>query len=119
MYTKNTVIVAIGSSAGGMEALKPFFDATPHDGAAYILLRHIPLNYQSVLGKILASHSKLAFIEATHGMRIEKDKVYLPPPSMYMTVKDGILYLQKRIASSLYPNRSVDIFLESLAKDKG
>ncbi|RYZ25066.1 MAG: hypothetical protein EOO10_19240 [Chitinophagaceae bacterium] len=52
-------------------------------------------------------------------MRIEKDKVYLPPPSMYMTVKNGILYLQKRVKVDPFPNRSIDIFLRSLADDKG
>jgi chemotaxis response regulator CheB len=116
---KHTVLVAIGSSAGGLEALKPFFDATPHDGVAYILLRHLPLDYQSILAEILSRHSRLVFMEAADGMHIEKDKVYLPPSAMYMTVTNNRLHLQERVVTSLYPNWSVDVFLESLAKDKG
>lgn len=119
-YTvENKFVVAIGSSAGGIDPLKSFFDFTPHSQATYIILRHIPYKYQSQLHLILEKHSKLKFVQAGNDMLIEKDTIYMPPASMYMTIKDDRLYLQKRLETTLQPNRSVDVFFNSLAKAKG
>jgi chemotaxis response regulator CheB len=112
-------IIAVGSSAGGLEPMRLFFNSAPHDSATYIILRHIPVSHKSELQLILKQHSKLEFIEATDKMAIEKDKVYLPPASMYMTIEEDRLRLQPRAKSNPFPNFSVDIFLESLAKNNG
>lgn len=116
---KERFVVAIGSSAGGLEPMKTFFDNTPHDQATYIIIRHIPIAHQSVLHEILQRHSKLEIIEAKDGDLIEKDRVYLPPSSMYMTIKNNRLYLSPRIFQDSTGNWSVNIFLASLAEDKG
>src|SRR5688572_30126764 len=90
-------VVAIGSSAGGLDAMKTFFDHTPHDNVTYVILRHIPIAHQSVLQEILQRHSKLQILEAEDGVLIKKDHVYIPPSSMYMTIKNNQLYLRPRI----------------------
>jgi len=115
----NSFIVAIGSSAGGLTPMTSYFDFTPHDRATYVILRHLPKDYQSHLQKILERHSKLTIIEAKNGTVIEKDCIYIAPPAMYMTIQDETLYLQTRQPEELHPNWSVDVFLESLAKAKG
>ena len=112
-------IVAIGSSAGGLEPLTTFFDATPHDRATYVILTHLPVDHKSQLQKILQRHSRLTIVEAANNIPIEKDTVYMPPASMYMTVKDDRLFLHRRIKYAPQPNRAVDVFLESLAITKG
>jgi two-component system CheB/CheR fusion protein len=66
-------LVAIGSSAGGMDPLLSFFDATPHDRATYVVLTHLPIEYKSRLQDILQLHSKLTTREITQGMPIESD----------------------------------------------
>lgn len=116
---KNKFVVAIGSSAGGLDPLMSFFDFTPHDQATYIILRHIPFEYQSQLHLILEKHSKLKILEAENDALIENDTIYMPPASMYMTIKNDRLYLQKRVEAALFPNWSVDVFLNSLAEAKG
>lgn len=115
----NKFIVAIGSSAGGLAPMTSYFDFAPHDQATYIILRHLPIDYKSQLQQILERHSKLTIIEATNDVLVEKDTVYMPPSSMYMTIKNDRLYLSPRIKESGYPNWSIDVFLESLAKAKG
>jgi len=116
---KNKFVVAIGSSAGGQRPLFSFFDSTPHDKAIYVILRHLPHDYQSQLQSILQSHSKLKVVEAVNAMPIENDTVYMPAKGMYMTIKEDKLYLEKRPVTNLYPNCSVDVFLASLAEAKG
>jgi chemotaxis response regulator CheB len=116
---KNKFVVAIGSSAGGLTPLMSYFDFTPHDQATYVILRHLPFEYQSQLQNILKRHSKLKIVEAKDGTPIEKDTIYMQPASMYMTIKNDHLYLQKRVEATKFPNRSVDVFFNSLAAAKG
>jgi two-component system CheB/CheR fusion protein len=71
------------------------------------------------MANILKKHSELEVVEAQDGTRIEQNKVYMLPSKMYMTIKGDRLYLQSRNAISLYPNRAIDIFLHSLAEEKG
>ena len=112
-------VVAVGYSEDGLAPLLTFFDHVPHDQATYIILRHIPIGQRSVLKEILNRHSKLEILEAENGVAIENDKVYIPPPSSYITIKNDKLYLQPRIHESANYNFLIDIFLKSLAADKG
>jgi len=111
-------IVALGSSEGGVEALKIFFDHTPHDQATYIILRHIPMTARSELHQVLRRYSKLTIVEAENDTDIKADTVYIPPASSYMIIKNNKLFLIPRVEGMHLYNKSVDIFLESLAKDK-
>jgi two-component system CheB/CheR fusion protein len=116
---ENKYVVAIGSSAGGLSAMKTFFDNTPHDQATYVILRHLPVDYKSQLQEILQRHSKLRILEAADNTLIEKDTVYIPPASAYMTITRDRLFLKPRKIISVAPNWSVNIFLQSLANSKG
>lgn len=107
-------IVAIGMSAGGLNPLTQMLDAVPHDQATYIILRHIPVEHQSILHSILQRHSKLTIVEAQNGMRIEKDYIYIPPAASHMTILNNELYLHEREPGQT-PNWGINIFLESLA----
>ncbi|TDH27239.1 chemotaxis protein CheB [Segetibacter sp. 3557_3] len=112
-------IVAIGASEGGLRPLTAFFDFVPHDQATYVILRHLPVDSKSQLQVILERHSKLMIKEVENGMIIEKDVIYMPPSESYITIANDRLYLQARIDHQLYPNRIIDVFLESLANAKG
>ncbi|MBS1525947.1 MAG: chemotaxis protein CheB [Bacteroidetes bacterium] len=112
--SKPEFIVAIGGSAGYLLPLFKFFDHTLIDKVSYIILRHINPDAQSHLHRILQSHSKLEVIEAADHMPVENNKVYVLPPGYYLTIKHGILHLQKR---SDKINCAIDVFMESLADD--
>ncbi|MES2648842.1 MAG: chemotaxis protein CheB [Bacteroidota bacterium] len=109
-------IVALGSSAGGLKPMLTFFDNTPNDHATYIILRHLQVNARSLLGYILKRHSKLSIVEVENGMLIEENKIYTQPPGSYITIRNGYLYLHPSTKYSMYPNKSIDIFLKSLAE---
>ena len=109
-------IIAIAGSAGSMDPLISFFDHTPLNNASYVVLRHLPTGYKSILDKILKKHSKLKVIEASKGEAIENDKVYYAPSNDYLTISDGHFKFIKRHSNS--SNLSIDMFLESLAKNE-
>lgn len=108
-------IIAIGGSAGSLSPLEVFFEHTPLDNASYIILRHLPIEYQSELNKILKRHSKLQVVEAIEGASIEKDMVYYAPPWYHLIIRDGTLQF---VARTVGPNRAIDTFMKSLAKNE-
>jgi two-component system CheB/CheR fusion protein len=112
-------VVAVGYSEGGLTSLLSFFDHVPHDQATYIILRHIPVGQQSVLKEILNRHSKLEIMEVEDGMKIENDFIYIPPSSSYITIQNDKLYLHPRVHEKINYNYSINVFLQSLAREKG
>ena len=47
-------VVGVGASAGGVDALKAFFSATPADrGMAYVVIQHLSPEHESLMAEIL------------------------------------------------------------------
>jgi two-component system CheB/CheR fusion protein len=111
-------IIAIGASAGGLEAISSFFDYTPLDAVSYILIQHLSSDFKSQMAHILAQHSKLEVIEAIENVDIKPNTVYLIPSSKFMTVKKGRLLLSDKKEQSR-PYMTIDYFFSSLAKERG
>lgn len=110
-------IIAIGASAGGMEAIHTLFDHTPTDAVSYVVIQHLSPDHKSFMAELLAKHSKLKIFVVEDGMEVESNRVYVMPEGKNMTIKNGKLYLKDRQAAT--PNSAVDIFFNSLAEDPG
>ncbi|HSF56255.1 MAG TPA: chemotaxis protein CheB, partial [Algoriphagus sp.] len=107
-------IIAIGASAGGMEAIHLLFDHTPQDGVAYVIIQHLSPDHKSFMAELLRKHSKLKISVAENEMFVETNQVYLMPQGKIMTIKDRKLYLSD--IKPMQPNTSIDIFFDSLAE---
>jgi len=114
---KDLYIIAIGASAGGMEAIHLLFDHTPEDGVAYVIIQHLSPDHQSFMAELLAKHSKLQITEAKDDMYIRPNQVYLMPKGVNMTIRNRKLQVSKK--RHVQPNLDIDIFLNSLAEDQG
>ncbi len=115
--SKDPYIIAIGASAGGMEAIHVLFDHTPEDGAAYVIIQHLSPDHKSFMAELLAKHSKLQISVAENEMQVEPNQVYLLPQGKSMTIKNRRLVLTD--INPLQRNTSIDIFLDSLAQTLG
>ena len=114
----NNYVIAIGASAGGLEAINNLFDNIPeHTGFSYIIIQHLSPDYKSLMGELLSKHTSMQVFEATDGMVMESNCVYLLPAKKTMTLKDGMLWLKDK-EMQRQPNNAIDIFFESLAEDK-
>ncbi|MEO8949232.1 MAG: CheR family methyltransferase [Mucilaginibacter sp.] len=111
-------IIAIGASAGGLEAISAFFDYTPLDSVSYILIQHLSADFKSQMVQILAQHSKLKVIEAIENVDIKANTVYLIPSAKFMSVKKGRLILSDK-KDQPRPHMTIDYFFSSLAKERG
>ncbi len=111
-------MVGICASAGGLDAFKKFFAAMPREsGIAFVLVPHLDPNHQSLMPELIARQTTMAVVEASDGMPVEANHVYIIPPNKYMTIADGALRLtgpvERRGAQT-----SIDPFLRSLADDQ-
>src|ERR1700759_5766327 len=74
-------VVALGASAGGLEALEKFFDNVPADsGLAFVVVQHLSPDFKSLMNELLARHTKLTIHRVTDGIEIEPNSIYLLPP---------------------------------------
>ena len=90
-------IVAIGASAGGLEACKKLLDALPADnGMAFLIVQHLDPSHDSLLVDLLSAHTSMQVVQATDGMAIERDRVHIIPPGVYLSADSkGVLRLSR------------------------
>ena len=89
-------IVAIGASAGGLDACTRLISALPPvTGMAFILVQHLDPNHESLMAGLLATHTPMTVVQATEAMPIESEHLYVIPPGTYLAVEDGALRLSE------------------------
>src|ERR1700743_1649721 len=111
-------IVAIGASAGGLEAIHEFFDSMPATSyISLILLQHLSPDYKSLLVGRGARQTDMKVYEAADHQEIERRCIYVIPNTKLITIQKNKLRLAEKKNLKL-PNNAVDVFLYSLAKEK-
>ncbi|OZB26659.1 chemotaxis protein CheB [Acidiphilium sp. 34-64-41] len=99
-------VVALGASAGGLEAFgrildhlasETGMDLASETGMAFILVQHLDPTHQSLMVELLARHTAIPVIEASHGMMLEPDHVYVIPPGRYLAVDHDMLRVTQPI----------------------
>ncbi|WP_322896730.1 chemotaxis protein CheB [Erythrobacter sp. T5W1-R] len=112
-------IVAIGASAGGLEAMTQLLDVMPADtGMAFLLVQHLDPYHASQLAELLASHTRMPIREAAEGMAINPDEIYICPPGHFMSVRFGVLHLSRPQAGD-HIRLPIDFLIRSLAEGYG
>jgi two-component system, chemotaxis family, CheB/CheR fusion protein len=110
------LVVALGASAGGLEAVRKLLVGIPPDfGAAFVLIQHLDPTHESMLVELLRRDTAMKVAQAIDGMAIERDCLYIIPPHAYLAVRDGALLLTAPPAERS-PRQPFDFFLNSLAE---
>ncbi len=111
--------MAVGSSAGGLEACSGLLAAMPaqHE-LAIIMVQHLDPTHRSLMVDLLARHTAMRVVEAVDGMPILARHVYVIAPGAYLSVQNRRLSLSP--ADRLHGARMpFDALLPSLAKAYG
>ena len=111
-------IVAIGSSAGGLEALQEFFAAMPPDtGMAFVVVTHVRPGRESIMPELLSAVTSMEVIHA-------EDRTDLKP-NRVVVARDSLLSVSKRVLRPVKSDNEpeatyhpVDHFFRSLAADQ-
>ncbi len=83
-------LVAVGASAGGVEALRELVAGLPPEFPASILVvMHVLPTGTSMLPAILARAGRLPASAARHGEQLERGHIYVAPPDHHLLVRDG------------------------------
>ncbi|MCU7806350.1 MAG: PAS domain S-box protein [Candidatus Thiodiazotropha sp. (ex Semelilucina semeliformis)] len=116
---KGFPIVALGASAGGLEAFETFFKAMPHDsGIAFVLVAHLDPTHVSLLPELVQKHSKMQVHQVKDGMKVACNHVYVIPPNKNLRILNGTLQLFD-LTRPRGANLPIDSFFRSLAADQG
>lgn len=111
-------IVAIGSSAGGLETLEQFFSNMPENkGMAFVIVQHLDPNHVGMMPELLQRMTSMKVFQVTDGLKVKPNSVYVIPPNKSMSILNNTLYLfaTKEIHGIRLP---IDIFFRSLANDR-
>jgi two-component system CheB/CheR fusion protein len=113
-------IVAIGASAGGLGACKKLLAALPErNGMAFVIVQHLDPSHESLLVDLLAARTSMQVVQATDGMEIERERVCVIPPGVYLAVDEkGALRLSRPLERH-GARLPFDFLLNSLAKTFG
>ena len=111
-------VVAIGASAGGLEAFSKLLRALPPEpGLALIFIPHLDPTHESAMVELLSRTTQLPVYQVAEGTSVTSNAVYVLPPNSDMTISDGILHLAQREAGRRQ-HMPIDRFFKSLAVDQ-
>jgi two-component system, chemotaxis family, CheB/CheR fusion protein len=85
---------------------------------AFVLVQHLDPKHPSLLSHLLADKTGMAVAEATDGLDLAADHVYVTPPGSDLLVEGGRLRLVPREETGQV-HLPIDAFLRSLAADAG
>ncbi len=86
---KAQIIVGVGASAGGLDALERFFTHLPGNAPiAFIVVQHLDPNHKSMLADILSRNCQFRFCQAQDNQAIEAGNAYVIPPRKFIEVLD-------------------------------
>ena len=108
-------IVAIGASAGGVEALRALFTHLPADtAAAFLVVLHIPPSAPSHLEQVLGRCTAMPVSTPDEGDMLQPDHVYVASADLHLTVREGRI-CQNRGPKESRARPSVDVLFRSVA----
>ena len=111
-------LVAIGASAGGLDALERFFDCAPCDSdAAFVVIQHLSPDHKSMMASLLARHTQMPVVAVYEGMELCANRVHLIPPGVIMRVEGRVLRLTPKAPRVL--SLPIDAFFNSAADEWG
>ncbi len=112
------VVVGIGASAGGLEALTAVVANLPRGGnICYVVAQHMSPQHKSMMVDLLARATLLPVVEAAEGLPLTPGTIHITPPNSNIEIRSGTVVLTGPYAEG--PKPSIDLLFVSLAEDRG
>lgn len=112
-------MIGIGASAGGLESIRSFLHAVPRtSGHAFVIVQHLSSEFKSFMRDILSRITDIPVAEAREGALVEPDMIYVLVPGKSIQLSGGRIVLSDLVRGQL-PNKPIDMFFESLARELG
>jgi len=116
------LLIAIGASTGGTEAIKEVLNVLPVDCPPIVIAQHMPPGFTGRFAKRLDSLCRISVSEARNGDRLQAGHAYLAPGGQHLVVeRSGGTYRAAILeaAPGMIHKPSVDVLFRSVAKAAG
>lgn len=126
-------IIAVGGSAGSMDALKRIVRALPPDfPAAVFVVIHLSARTRSYLPELLQKSTSMLVVQASNGAPIRRGTIYVTPPDRHLIISQNHIHLSRgpkeglqrpsinvafRSASAAYGERVIGVLLSGMIDD--
>jgi two-component system, chemotaxis family, protein-glutamate methylesterase/glutaminase len=122
MIKTTEIVVAVGASTGGTDALQIFLQDLPHDVPGIVIVQHMPENFTRSFANRLNELCKVHVKEAENGDSVTRGKVLIAPGNKHMLLKrSGARYYVEVVDGELVNRHrpSVDVLFRSIAQFAG
>jgi two-component system, chemotaxis family, CheB/CheR fusion protein len=111
-------IIALGASAGGLEALEQFLGHVPNDsGMAFVVIQHLDPDRKGIMPELLQRATAMPVAQARNRVKVMPDHVYVIPPNKDLSILHGSLHLLDPSAARGL-RLPIDFFFRTLADDR-
>lgn len=115
-FRRPVAAVAIGASAGGIDALFELFAGLePPVDAAIIVVLHLPDDHESRLAQVFGHRLQVPVHEAEPGATVRPGCIYFAPGGYHLLVEADRTFALSCDAPVLFSRPSIDVLLESCA----
>lgn len=112
-------VIAIGASAGGLNALGEVLHEFAIDlHCPVLIVLHLSPQFKSRVAEVLARHTTLPVKQASHDEILRSGVVYIAPPDFHLNVEDGAVRLT-HTAAIKFSRPSIDSMFISIAANYG
>lgn len=119
---KTDMVITIGASTGGTEALKDVMCQLPSTTPGTVITQHIPVAFSKPFSERLNANSDMTVMQASDGQQVLPGHAYLAPGDRHLQViRDGARFVCKLLDSEPVNRHkpSVEVMFESVARHVG
>ncbi|MBI3556807.1 MAG: hypothetical protein HY074_11130 [Deltaproteobacteria bacterium] len=111
-------VVAIGASAGGLEAIREILSNLPvNTGMGFVVIQHLDPSHESMTAEILSRSTRMHVREIKDGMVVMPDNIYVIPSNCNLGFSQGRLKILPR-SETRGQHLPLDHFLRALAAER-
>ena len=122
MIKTTEIVVAVGASTGGTDALRIFLESLPPDVPGIVIVQHMPENFTRSFANRLNDLCKIVVKEAENGESVLRGKALIAPGNKHMLLKRSGARYYVVVQDGPLVNRhrpSVDVLFRSTAQYAG
>ncbi len=116
------VVIAVGASTGGTEALKTFLMQMPVDSPGIVIVQHMPEMFTKQFAKRLDAICTISVLEAKDGDEVLPGQALIAPGNMHMLLKRSGARYYVEVKDGPLVNRhkpAVDVLFRSVSRYAG
>jgi two-component system chemotaxis response regulator CheB len=122
MIKTTELVVAVGASTGGTEALTDFLKALPPDSPGIVIVQHMPEKFTTSFAERLNDLCNITVKEAANGDSVIRGRALIAPGNYHTLLKRSGARYYVEVKEGQLVNRhrpSVDVLFRSTAKYAG